>query len=383
MIKAETAEGVFIELVRAVLNGERPSPLPGSISADEVYKIGRRQDMVPIVYCALSAMDPKPESESWGKWQQRFLSDCQRSEIQTEEGNRLISFLCERGVKILPLKGVVIKPLYPSPYLRDMCDVDFLYEGVGTDELTGLMQEAGYSPESLEIGCHDTFHKMPCMNVELHRKLMSEFNPCKDILKNMFDRAEKDRDIQNLYHMRTEDLYIHVIAHAAKHFQDSGIGVRPIADVYVLNQAYNDTWDREYIERQLRAGRLDQFEVKLREIAEAFFGEEEKNIPERDFQFLFQGGLYGGKGTDDAWKFKGQNRMRYILSNIFPSYAYMHEMFPYQAKHPVLLPFAWIYRIFDVLLHRRQNIIRILSTDITSEKAQYRDEIMADFGLDT
>ena len=381
MLKAETAEDVFIDLVRAVLNGEKPSPLPAGISADEVYQIGMRQGMVPIVYCALSAMDPKPESKNWSKWQQSFLSDCQRSEIQMEESSRLISFLCARGVKILPLKGYVIRSLYPSPYLRVMNDVDLMYEGIRTEDLAVLMQEAGYSPESLETGCHDTFHKKPCMKVELHRKLLHDYDPAKGILQNVFADAEPDADIPNLYHIKPEDLYIHVISHAACHFRSSGIGIRPIADIYLLNHAYNDTWDRGYIGRQLQSGRLDRFEAKMRVIAETFFGKEEMNIPKRDILFLFRGGTYG-KASDVAWKFKGQNRMHFMLSIIFPSYAYMHEMFPSQAKHPVLLPFAWIYRIFDVLLHRRQKIKRIKSTEVNSEKAQYRNEIMADFGLD-
>ena len=60
----------------------------------------------------------------------------------------------------------------------------------------------------------------------------------------------------------------------------------------------------------------------------------------------------------------------------------MREMFPVLAKWPVLLPFAWAYRIVDVLLHRRQNVARMASVKISKDDVAYVTQMERSFGLE-
>lgn len=50
MRENNTAEGVVLSLVRSIINNEKPSALPDGITADEIFAIGSRQDMVPITF---------------------------------------------------------------------------------------------------------------------------------------------------------------------------------------------------------------------------------------------------------------------------------------------------------------------------------------------
>ena len=356
MMKMTTAEGVFLNTVAAVLNNKKPSALPEGISADDVFELGSRKNMAPITFCALNMITPKPVSDQWGEYQKRFLDDCMRSETQMSEYHKLVEYLCGNRVKIIPLKGSVMKELYPSPFFRAMADVDLLYEGVTAKKLSGLMEALGYSTENLEKGVHDTFHKKPCMNIELHRHLMADTSPYKPIFDHLFERAVPDERITNLYHLTPEDLYLHEIAHAAKHFMGCEAHIRHVGDIYVLNQKYASEWNMDYIKAQLDSVGLLKFEEKIRTLAYAFFGEEPAEVSELDMELFFPQNRNLPDKT--GWQYMdkgGKSRVMFFLSRTFLPYSSMCGMYPVLKKWSVLLPFAWLHRIGDVLLNRRQN----------------------------
>lgn len=383
MITNTTAEGAFINLARSIINNETPSPLPEGVTADALYEIGCKQKMVPLILCALNAVSPRPRSDNWGKYTALLAAGCMNSEAQMAAYRALVEYLCANGVKLIPLKGCVINALYPSPGLRTMSDVDILYSGVGVNELADLMERFGYTTERLEKHYHDIFHREPNITVEMHRKLVDDDSPYKPILDGMFGRAVADEGTPNLYHMKSEDLYVYVIVHAAKHFMDGGLGVRPFADIYLILQKYGEDWDFPYIRRQLSSVGLERFEAKLRELADAFFGDEAKEVPEEDMDLVFRAGLYGVH-RDHAWWYTsrgGKSQLGFYFRKVFPPYTTMRLNYPKLEKCPVLLPFAWIYRIVDVLLHRRQNVAKVASTRISRDEADYVAKAKRNFGL--
>lgn len=382
MMNKLTAEGVFLNTVGAVLNNRKPTVLPEGISADDVFDLASGKNMAPITFCAMNMIEPKPASDKWREYQKRFLDDCMRSEIQLSEYHKLVEYLCGNGVKIIPLKGCVMKELYPSPNFRVMSDVDLLYKGVTAKELATLMETFGYSTEHLETGNHDVFHKSPCMNIELHRQLMADDSPYKPIFDNLFERAIPDEKITNLYHLTPEDLYLHEIAHAAKHFMGREAHVRHVGDIYVLNQKYASEWNADYIKAQLDSVGLLQFEEKIRTLAYAFFGDESIEISELDMELFFP---ESGNLPDKAgWNYMdkgGKSSVMFFLHRTFYPYSGMCGMYPILKKWPVLLPFAWIHRIIDVLLHRRENAVRIANAKVNEKDAKHVRQLMDNFGL--
>lgn len=385
MIQAKNAEGVFINLVRSIINEEQPSALPDGITADDIFTIGTKQDMAPIIFCALNRIKNLEKSDSWFAWQKQFLSDCACSEVQMAEYDNLIPYLCNLGVKVLPLKGCVIKRLYPTESFRVMSDIDLLYEGVSPLELSKIMEQAGYSREEHENEIHEVFHKAPCMNIELHSKLINDDSPYKSVLENMFEKAVPDESIPNLYHMKPEDLYIHLVVHAAKHFISSGLGIRPVLDFYVLGQQFANDWDRTYIDRQLESVGIERFERKIREIAYAFFSEESMEVSDEDMQVFFRGGTYGK--YSEVLKYStitsGNNNTAFVLKQIFLPLTEMKKCFPILINHPYLYPFASVYRWIDRLIHRTSRVKEIMSLNrIPSEEITLIKKTMKSFGLD-
>lgn len=386
---ATRIEKCFLRLVKAALNGEKPEALPADIPLEQLMQIARRQQMTPLLFSALNSLQTPPEGEVWETCRKDFLSDCARSEIQTAAYRKLARALCAQGVRLLPLKGCALKEIYPSPYLRVMSDLDLLYEGVNTDRMTELMTSLGYTAEAVGRGHHDVYHQYPVLNVEMHRQLFLDNSPYKAALEDIFTNALPDPEVPGLFHARSEDLYIHQIAHAAKHFVSGGMGVRGIADVYVLNRTYGVQWDRDALDARLAAVGLERFEKKVRGIAEAFFGdgdEANSEVSEEDFAFLFDGGVYGRSGYSWRYLTRGGSATRagYILDAIFPPASRLSTRYPVLERAPGLLPAMWVAKWTDVLVHRGWRVKRVLrdAEEVDPERMAYAERILKSFGLD-
>jgi len=384
MIKNESAEGVFINLVRSLINNEKPSALPEGVTADELYEIGHKQKMIPIILCALNMVSPKPKSNNWGKYNTMLVAGSINTETQMSEYHRLVEYLCSNNMKVIPLKGCIIQELYPYAGLRTMSDVDLLYSGVSAKKAADLMEAFGYTAEQLNIGYHDKYRKEGNIGIELHRKLVVDDSPYRPVLDNMFDKAMEDDTISNLYYMKHEDFYIHVIVHAAKHLMEGNLGVRPICDIFLLNEKYKNDWNRQYITEQLSSVALDRFENKLYELAYAFFGSDDKDVSEEDLQFLFQRGSYGISRKEKEWELntlKYKTKFGVLFYKIFWPYSKMIIRYPILKNHPYLLPVYWVWRWIELIKHDARGVGKVLTADISNEKASETQRIFTNFGL--
>ena len=380
-----SAERTLLRLSAAVLNSITPEPLPESIPPEELIAVAKRQDMLPLLFCAVNTTSPTMQSTVWDSARDEYFRECMRSEIQMAEFDSLSKFLCSHSVQMIPLKGIVLKQLYPEPFLRGMSDVDFLYEGVTPEQLASLMESRGYTTERLGLKREDIFRRAPFVIIEAHRKLLWDDSPYRGCLDRLFDRAIPDSAVAGYYHLRPEDMVLHVIVHAAHHLKGGGIGIRPLTDLYVLHQAYGSALDHEYVEEALRSVGLFRFAEKMRELSKAFFSPGEYDVPDNIIDFLFRAGAYGDV-DDQSWKYytaAGEGRTTFLTRKLFPSFTSLSGEYPILERFPVLLPFIWLYRIADVLLRRSWSITRILRTKISEKDRTYALSILKEFGLDS
>jgi len=265
-----------------------------------------------------------------------------------------------------------------------MSDVDLLYSGVDAKKMSELMVEFGYKAEQLYIGYHDKFRNGANIGMELHRKLVADDSPYRPILDNMFDKAYEDDTIPNLYYMKHEDFYIHVIVHAAKHLKEGNLGIRPICDIFLLNEKYKDDWNRQYISEQLSKVALDNFENKLCELAYAFFGNEEKDVSEEALQFLFERGFYGITRKEKDWELnslKYKTKLGVLFYKTFLPYRKMIIRYPVLKKHPYLLPVYWVRRWVELLQHDARGVGKVLTAEVSNDKASETEKVFTIFGL--
>ena len=92
--------------------------------------------------------------------------------LDTERQN-IISFMEKKGIWYMPLKGVILKEMYPSMGMREMSDNDILFDRRYLGILTKYMLARGYTVEGGKNSNHYSFQKPPVYNYEMHVQLFS------------------------------------------------------------------------------------------------------------------------------------------------------------------------------------------------------------------
>lgn len=151
------------------------------------------------------------------------------------EREKIFSLFEKAGIWYLPLKGVILKEMYPVYGMRQMADNDILFDSTYRKEVKDIFLSLGYEIESYNKMNHDVYLKAPIYNYEMHVSLFDKSIPG---FLEYYTQLEKKYADQGLNrHMDVNDAYVYIIAHAYKHFIFSGTGIRTLIDIYVYNES--------------------------------------------------------------------------------------------------------------------------------------------------
>jgi len=140
-------------LVRAQLTPEareRASKLlAGPLEWPRFSERARRYGIFPLLYSSLQTLGfpgmPEPVRSEWTKI---FGLNALRNELLSKELARILRLLCERGIRVMPLKGVALgETLYGDPALRPTADIDVLVPQRQAIEAFHLLVASGYESD--------------------------------------------------------------------------------------------------------------------------------------------------------------------------------------------------------------------------------------------
>ncbi len=268
----------------------------------------------------------------------------------------------EAGIWYAPLKGTVLKKDYPVTVMREMSDCDFFYDASRSGDLKAIMEELGFTAESVGITIHDVYHKPPCLSFEMHTALFGTYHP-----QNLYTyyRHAEERLVRGKGFARSftpEDFYLHLIAHEYKHYIGDGTGLRSLLDVYVYLKKHGAALDFSYIGREAEKLGIAGFERVNRALALHLFDEEPISADEREMLSCFlTSGVYGSfqRHLEHEVRHLGNGRtgkLRYILSRLFLPMETIKNVYPLIYKTKVLIPFFIVYRLIRSLLTGRETI---------------------------
>ena len=277
----------------------------------------------------------------------------------------------------MPLKGSLIRRLYPAPEMRTSCDVDFFYDTSEKKKVYQALIDLGFKKgEENQNHCEWV---NGVVAIESHHSLVSEGSDFDEYYKDVWSRlvcVDKSE-----YNFTKEDLFIYAIIHSAKHFASAGFGVRTVLDFYFFNRQKD--LNREYLSKELEKLGLKEYEKILRLLADYWFGDGDAND---DIllvgDYILKSGVYGN--TDNFAIFKGgesdlkSSKKKFWIRTIFPSYKTMKGKYKILKKLPFLLPLVWIYRWFEVLFSRPKNIKSTItdSKNLNQDRIDFTNEVM-------
>lgn len=338
------------ELITAQLDDRIPAPVPNNLTIPTLVDISRHHYLNVLLLKSLLQLEL---DQAWKeKIKQEVLSSVIKSATQKNELKTIIDNFEKKRINNQPMKGCILKQVYGIAELREMSDIDILVEESSMGKVQKMMVELGYELKYKEEQ-HDIYIKKPFMLVEIHRSL---YNPRIDKLQFQYFAAfEKSRLIPGMsytYEFSKEDFYIYMIAHMAKHFYETGCGIRNLVDIFVYLEKYKQIIDRNYLEQELEKCGLKKFAHHMEELSYVWLQKLESTAFLDDlFEYMLSCGVYG-KDENGIWNQYAKeaiarsehSRIKLKLWYYFPPFYYMKVYHPWLRKVPFLLPVAWATR---------------------------------------
>ena len=348
-------------LVGCSLTGRAPGYPTKECRWEDIFSLAGRNRVVGLTWHAVKFLEAVPENvkETWERVScittiQNLHYDAERSVI--------IQALSSEGIATLPLKGITLLDLYPSPDMRSMCDNDILYGCIERDDsgqwhvrgetkeqqqetmrktratLCEVMKGLGYSfhVEHDVSDCHDTkFCKSPGLVFEMHHSLAEDWQCDSDFYANPWRLAnlkkqDDGNDTTQQFELSIDDQYLYCISHAKKHSIYAGLGIRHLADIYVLRAAMGSGANSDYVRTSLKKMGISDFEQKIAELSDCVI----RGLPLSDSQEnvliqMVEGGVFGSNEERMA----GDIALRKKTGSAHPYIDFFHERLSPDSVH--------------------------------------------------
>lgn len=373
----------FFKLLSSVINDTEILPPSENVDMRAVFDLGYNHKMLHTIYeKAYNYGVIKETDKNFKVWKNQYILYKTRDTRQQIAKDEIIDVLTENGIRVMPLKGLLIKDLYPNTYLRQMTDLDILIDKDNKSKVKSLLKSIGY--KEFEGGKkHFSMVKKPAINLEIHLKIFENYwNEC---FSDVWENAEEKS--KNLYIMSNEDLILHNIMHSAEHLLSAGIGIRAITDLYVLKKAYPEVLISEnFLSKLDNYGLTDFFNV-INNICQVWFeGKDDSSLNKMAEKFLLLSNNFG-TNKDVAVQYASDiadsedSRFMIFLKLFFPSYKNMCKRFKILESIKILLPVFWLVRIVRIpFMSGTMAVVKRLAK-IDSEKIKERNELLKSFGL--
>ncbi len=309
MIEANKNAEYFISLLAAAVSDDSEDfALPGKdVRLEEIYRLAQSHGVTALVYEFLQKLGfEAPDSAEYRAFTEQYYKAVVKETEQDIAFSEVCGALREGGAEVMPIKGIVCKHYYPKTYYRSMTDVDILYRGISRDYVHDIMESLGYTMSGSTASYHDTFVKPPHVSVELHESPVSKKDLSAPYFDTVFTRAVANAD-QTLA-MTREDEYIYMLAHAARHFFDGGLGVRPLLDIYLFRLKFSESLDKKYVKKILKSVKLENFEKGMLELVGCWFEGRDSEFVNRELEEFFLSCKPHGTGENSRLSRAARNR---------------------------------------------------------------------------
>lgn len=353
----------LIYLLSCAVNGITPDTVRvQTMNLDKLYRLAKFHSVRAAVYIALKRAGVQNKT-----YDQAYKKAVRKNIYLDMERSTIIADFEQYGIWYMPLKGSVLKDLYPENGMREMSDNDILFDAEKQEQSREIMLAHGYTVEQYGVSNQDAYHKPPVLNIELHTALLDEIYVSNSVFKYYTDAKRllrKDEGNNYGYRFSDEDFYVFMTAHEWKHYVNGGTGIRSLLDCYVYCKSKGDILDWNYITEQCRQLNISDFEQKRRALAlKVFSSDTLPDLSESErimLMYYLTAGTYGTLENNINNKLKDRNKAAYILSQMFPSLPYMKESVGFVRKYPVLYPVGIVYRWGRILVKRRDVLKRQL-----------------------
>lgn len=348
----KTAKDLIYLLTCAVNSITPDTEKVKAMDLEQLYRLAKAHTLRAAVFIALRSAGVQDSN-----FHQAYNKAVRKNVMLDVERTAILEDFERRGIWYMPLKGSILKELYPENGMREMADNDILYDSTKQAEVNTIMLSRGYSAESVGKSHHDVYMKPPVLNFELHTALFGSAH-AETLYRYYADTKRllcKDNDSEYGYHFSDEDFYVYMLAHEYKHYSAGGTGLRSLLDCYVFLRNKGDSLDWEYIHEQTEQLDIAGFEREQRELANKVFSSvtfPELTEHEQDLLDYYLTSCTYGTKTRSAEntvkkhyaKSHSKSKFSFIWARLFPDTEFMKQYYPFFYRHKLLLPVGYVWR---------------------------------------
>lgn len=354
----------FVALIHSALN-EIPANISDDFDWHKALKDAERHRVSPIIYYgAFNSKNAVPK-EVYDILEMSAFKSLAIDQRQLYAVTQIFEAFEKNEIDYMPLKGCLLKKLYPKTDMRVMVDADVLVKTEQYPKIRNIMSSLGYC-ETKESDHEYIWDKKGFFHLELHKRLIPSNN--EDYYSYYGDGwkfAKKSGETYQ-YRLSDEDMFVYVFTHFAKHYRNGEIVLRNIIDLYILLKNNPDIRHSEYIRGEIGKLGLDKFYLNILDLIDVWFNDSPENyvvdfITDNIFgenrdksldRFFISVTVQEMQKNNSASKAK-RNK---VLRSLFPKYSDMKIKYRFLKQVPILLPFMWAVRLVDAALFRRRDV---------------------------
>ena len=349
---------VVIYLAGCAVNSQVPDKEKFSgVNLEDMHKFAEFHKISALICMALESAGVK--SDLFLQSKGISFSKAARFEIDSLE---LFNRLEHAKIWYMPLKGFIMKNYYPAFGMREMSDIDILFDSSKAREVREIIQNMGYETTNFNIGAHDVYTGKPDKKFEMHRVLFGFTN---EKFNNYYHDIKSKLLLKTgsnyCYEFSKEDFYIYITAHEFKHYSSGGTGLRSLIDIYLFMKKFADELDYNYIASELAKLGMTEFEANNKSLAMNLFGGGELSDKNQEmYEYILYSKTHSSIDNMVRNKLKTRSKFKYVWERIFMPMNQIRDSFPFFYKHKILLPFLVFYRGFRALTIKRKYILQEL-----------------------
>ncbi len=356
-----TQQGILC-LIKSAVTGQC-DPLPEKMNFRQVVALMLTHGMGAMCYPAVLNYNLHFNGNGIPYLEDQYCMTAVASQNQMEQIDRICDAFEKNGIAYMPVKGCIMKSMYPDHAMRTMCDADILIHEEEYEKIRPVMEELEFR-ETGESN-HEHIWQNQYLTVELHKRLMPSYN------KDYYSYFGEGWDLAKVHvggyrwAMTNEDAFIYDTIHFAKHYRDANVNARFVVDLWVHLLSHPDL-DQVYIRKQMARMRMESFYDNILHVIDAWFqnGSWDDKV-EKITDFLFSLDLQEKKDkimvaqNARAAQETGSTskaKKSILLHKVFPGKEQMGFSYPRWKKIP--LPIAWVMRWFYLLFRRRDAVLQ-------------------------
>ena len=269
---------IFLKLVKSELlatpldDGVIQSVTPDIMK--KLYVLSKKHDMTHMVAAALERHNLLGEDEISNKLRNSIYMAVWRDELRERELQQIYKLFEEEQIAFIPLKGAVIRELYPEPWMRTSCDIDILVREEEVERARDvLVSRLNYRVVGQNY--HDISMYSPAdVHLELHYYIKEHMDNIDQLLERVWEYAKPIVEKRCQYRMTPEYMMLYLFANMSYHFSHGGCGVRNFIEICLMEKEL-------YYERKSTDSYCEKCGIKVftnytRKISDIWMGEEER-----------------------------------------------------------------------------------------------------------